>query len=132
MTLFQTRIFDPSLSCLGNAACPGCTRRRIGCIQQSKVASHVTQSESASLPLQAFAAAVLRNPVLDLSAMIHLSDIPDWCYIEAYGTEARPQAVHIAAVSFDAAWLSCAITSACICAAFACLTSADRASVSIR
>ena len=27
----------------------------------------------------AFAAAVLRNPVLDLSVMIHLSDIPDWC-----------------------------------------------------
>lgn len=38
---------------------------------------------------QAFAAGVLRNPVLDISAMIHLSDIPDWCYIEAYGTEVR-------------------------------------------
>ncbi len=35
----------------------------------------------------AFAAGVLRNPVLDISAMIHLSDIPDWCYVEAYGTE---------------------------------------------
>lgn len=38
----------------------------------------------------AFAAAVLRNPVLDISTMIHLSDIPDWCYIEAYGTEVHP------------------------------------------
>jgi hypothetical protein len=34
---------------------------------------------------------VLRNPVLDLSAMIHLSDIPDWCYIEALGTEVGDQ-----------------------------------------
>lgn len=41
--------------------------------------------------MQAFAAAVLRNPVLDLSAMIHLSDIPDWCYIEAFGTEVGRQ-----------------------------------------
>ncbi len=35
----------------------------------------------------AFAAAVLRNPVCDLSVMVHVSDIPDWCYIEAWGTE---------------------------------------------
>lgn len=34
-----------------------------------------------------FRAAVLRNPVLDLSVMIHLSDIPDWCYIEAWGCQ---------------------------------------------
>eukprot|EP00208_Stichococcus_sp_RCC1054_P004576 CAMPEP_0206148488 /NCGR_PEP_ID=MMETSP1473-20131121/36760_1 /ASSEMBLY_ACC=CAM_ASM_001109 /TAXON_ID=1461547 /ORGANISM="Stichococcus sp, Strain RCC1054" /LENGTH=792 /DNA_ID=CAMNT_0053545837 /DNA_START=314 /DNA_END=2692 /DNA_ORIENTATION=- len=46
-----------------------------------------------------FRAAVLRNPVLDLSVMIHLSDIPDWCYIEAWGCQegqkrmaARPSA----------------------------------------
>ena len=45
--------------------------------------------------MQAFAAAVLRNPVLDLSAMIHLSDIPDWCYIEAFGSEVgRPPLRH--------------------------------------
>lgn len=44
-------------------------------------------SGTCDLRMQAFTAAVLRNPVLDLSAMIHLSDIPDWCYIEAFGTE---------------------------------------------
>ena len=26
-----------------------------------------------------FRCASLRNPVMDVSAMIHLSDIPDWC-----------------------------------------------------
>lgn len=35
----------------------------------------------------AFRAAVLRNPVCNLSLMVHLTDIPDWCYVEGYGTE---------------------------------------------
>jgi len=30
---------------------------------------------------------VLRNPVMDLGLMIHCSDIPDWCYIEAFGSK---------------------------------------------
>ena len=34
-----------------------------------------------------FQAAVLRNPVCNLSLMVHITDIPDWCYIEGYGTE---------------------------------------------
>ena len=34
-----------------------------------------------------FRCASLRNPVMDVSAMIHLSDIPDWCYVEAWGIE---------------------------------------------
>lgn len=34
-----------------------------------------------------FRCGVLRNPVMDLSLMIHVSDIPDWCYIEAWGSE---------------------------------------------
>lgn len=37
-----------------------------------------------------FAGAVMRNPVLDLSVMVHLSDIPDWCYIEAWGCQVPP------------------------------------------
>jgi hypothetical protein len=37
----------------------------------------------------AFKAGVLRNPVCDLSLMIHVSDIPDWCFVEAWGTEVR-------------------------------------------
>lgn len=48
----------------------------------------------------AFRAAVLRNPVLDLSVMVHLSDIPDWCYVEAWGCEVRacsPHHLHLAA-----------------------------------
>ncbi|KAK8933434.1 hypothetical protein KSP39_PZI015418 [Platanthera zijinensis] len=32
-----------------------------------------------------FVAAALRNPVCNLSLMVGTSDIPDWCYIEAYG-----------------------------------------------
>ncbi|GAB4823018.1 hypothetical protein N2152v2_010064 [Parachlorella kessleri] len=35
----------------------------------------------------AFRAGVLRNPVCDVSLMVHVSDIPDWCFVEGYGTE---------------------------------------------
>eukprot|EP00887_Chlorella_sp_A99_P008103 scaffold12.g8103.t1 len=35
----------------------------------------------------AFRAGVMRNPVCDLSVMVNVSDIPDWCYVEAWGTE---------------------------------------------
>ena len=31
----------------------------------------------------AFKTAILRNPVCDLTAMIHLTDIPDWCFVES-------------------------------------------------
>lgn len=34
-----------------------------------------------------FRCGVLRNPVLNLSHMVHTSDIPDWVYVEAMGTE---------------------------------------------
>ncbi len=34
-----------------------------------------------------FKCGVLRNPVMDLGLMIHCSDIPDWCYIEAFGSK---------------------------------------------
>lgn len=36
-----------------------------------------------------FRAGLARNPVMDLSLMIHVSDIPDWCYVEAYGVQVR-------------------------------------------
>jgi hypothetical protein len=36
-----------------------------------------------------FRAAVLRNPVLDISTMVHITDIPDWCYVEPWGTVVR-------------------------------------------
>jgi len=32
-----------------------------------------------------FKAAVMRNPVCDISLMIHQTDIPDWCFIETFG-----------------------------------------------
>jgi len=38
-----------------------------------------------------FRAGIMRNPVLDLSLMTHLTDIPDWCYVEAFGVEVRPR-----------------------------------------
>ncbi|KAK9803410.1 hypothetical protein WJX72_008476 [[Myrmecia] bisecta] len=50
-----------------------------------------------------FKCAVLRNPVCDLTLMIHVSDIPDWIYVEAYGVKegikrmrARPSAEDLA------------------------------------
>ena len=36
-----------------------------------------------------FRCGVLRNPVMDLGLMVHVSDIPDWVYVEAWGTQAR-------------------------------------------
>ena len=36
-----------------------------------------------------FAAGVLRNPVMDASLMVSVSDIPDWCWCEAWGVEVR-------------------------------------------
>ncbi|EIE20682.1 alpha/beta-hydrolase [Coccomyxa subellipsoidea C-169] len=34
-----------------------------------------------------FRCGVLRNPVMDISLMVQLSDIPDWCYVEAWGSK---------------------------------------------
>ena len=31
---------------------------------------------------------MLRNPVTDIAAMVPLTDIPDWCYVETVGREA--------------------------------------------
>ncbi|KAK4425574.1 Acylamino-acid-releasing enzyme [Sesamum alatum] len=36
-----------------------------------------------------FVAAAARNPVCNLSLMVGTSDIPDWCYFEAYGSEGK-------------------------------------------
>lgn len=48
-----------------------------------------------------FVAAAVRNPVCNLSLMVGTSDIPDWCYTEAYGKERKelfseaPSAEHL-------------------------------------
>ncbi len=34
-----------------------------------------------------FRCGVLRNPVMDISLMAHVSDIPDWCFVEAWGSQ---------------------------------------------
>ncbi|GAX72583.1 hypothetical protein CEUSTIGMA_g39.t1 [Chlamydomonas eustigma] len=36
---------------------------------------------------EAFKAGVLRNPVCNLSLMVGISDITDWCYVETFGSE---------------------------------------------
>ncbi|CAL1396505.1 unnamed protein product [Linum trigynum] len=36
-----------------------------------------------------FAAAAARNPVCNLASMVGTTDIPDWCYFEAYGSEGK-------------------------------------------
>nr|GFB18366.1 acylamino-acid-releasing enzyme-like isoform X1 [Tanacetum cinerariifolium] len=33
-----------------------------------------------------FTAAVVRNPVCNFALMVGTSDIPDWCFVEAFGT----------------------------------------------
>jgi hypothetical protein len=38
---------------------------------------------------QRFKCAALRNPVLNIALMVGVTDIPDWCYIETYGTQVR-------------------------------------------
>ncbi|XP_059312322.1 acylamino-acid-releasing enzyme-like isoform X2 [Lycium ferocissimum] len=49
-----------------------------------------------------FAAAAARNPVCNLALMVGTTDIPDWCYFEAFGSEAKsnftaaPSAEHLA------------------------------------
>ena len=39
-----------------------------------------------------FRCGVLRNPVMDLGLMVHVSDIPDWVFIEAWGPTVRAAA----------------------------------------
>ncbi|KAK8684693.1 hypothetical protein V6N13_040709 [Hibiscus sabdariffa] len=36
-----------------------------------------------------FVAAAARNPVCNLSSMVGITDIPDWCYVESYGTNGK-------------------------------------------
>ncbi|XP_048333988.2 acylamino-acid-releasing enzyme isoform X3 [Ziziphus jujuba] len=36
-----------------------------------------------------FAAAAVRNPVCNLALMVGTTDIPDWCYVETYGSEGK-------------------------------------------
>lgn len=36
-----------------------------------------------------FIVAAVRNPVCNISLMVGTTDIPDWCYIEAYGTHGK-------------------------------------------
>ncbi len=31
----------------------------------------------------------MRNPVCNLATMVTISDIPDWCFVEAFGCEVR-------------------------------------------
>lgn len=44
-----------------------------------------------------FRCGVLRNPVMDLSLMISVSDIPDWCFVEATGSKVTLPAYHLSA-----------------------------------
>lgn len=49
-----------------------------------------------------FVAAAIRNPVCNLSLMVGTTDIPDWCYVGAYGSKGKsvfteaPSAEHLA------------------------------------
>ena len=54
---------------------------------QSLAARMVASSQAtwSGNTLGRFRCGVLRNPVMDLGLMIHVSDIPDWVYIEAWG-----------------------------------------------
>ncbi|KAJ8549087.1 hypothetical protein K7X08_032794 [Anisodus acutangulus] len=39
--------------------------------------------------LDKFAVAAARNPVCNFALMVGTTDIPDWCYYEAFGSEAK-------------------------------------------
>ncbi|KAK9009797.1 hypothetical protein V6N11_036322 [Hibiscus sabdariffa] len=36
-----------------------------------------------------FVAAAARSPVCNLSSMVGITDVPDWCYVESYGTNGK-------------------------------------------
>ncbi|KAL6185039.1 hypothetical protein ACLB2K_041174 [Fragaria x ananassa] len=36
-----------------------------------------------------FCAVATRNPACNLALMVGTTDIPDWCYVEAYGTDGK-------------------------------------------
>ena len=36
-----------------------------------------------------FAVAAVRNPVCNLALMVGTTDIPDWCFVEAYGSQGK-------------------------------------------
>ena len=36
-----------------------------------------------------FVAAAVRNPACNLALMVGTTDIPDWCYVEAYGSKGK-------------------------------------------
>ena len=36
-----------------------------------------------------FRAAVMRNPVCNISCMVGVTDIPDWCFVEVFGSKVR-------------------------------------------
>lgn len=36
-----------------------------------------------------FVAAAARNPVCNLALMVGTTDIPDWCYVESYGSKGK-------------------------------------------
>lgn len=48
-----------------------------------------------------FVVAATRNPACNLALMVGTTDIPDWCYVEAYGSEGKnsfteaPSAEHL-------------------------------------
>ena len=48
-----------------------------------------------------FIAAAARNPVCNISSMVGITDIPDWCYMEVYGSNGKsifteaPSAEHL-------------------------------------
>ncbi|XP_021291724.1 acylamino-acid-releasing enzyme isoform X1 [Herrania umbratica] len=48
-----------------------------------------------------FVAVAVRNPVCNLSSMVGITDIPDWCYVESYGSNGKsiyteaPSAEHL-------------------------------------
>ncbi len=54
----------------------------------------------------------MRNPVCNLSLMVGLSDIPDWCYVEVMGTQVGGRgggAAGPAQVLPAAHWLYCCV-----------------------
>ena len=48
-----------------------------------------------------FKCGVLRNPVLDIALMSQISDIPDWCFIEGFGSKVESVLLVASMSTFD-------------------------------
>ena len=73
---------------LWSLVCCACTLDRQGCFCLLNLAYPLFTVSLTQLHIRLpasdkFKAAALRNPVTDICSMVYVTDIPDWCFVEA-------------------------------------------------